>query len=574
MNFKELDAFCRGFSYMVVDEDERPDNWKCRAVFENRSSFAVDLVKLQVRMSGSDEMLFDISDVEDDVLPDCSWESEIKVVEATEQPVFTNELGYTVLPRVTHSTVGNIDLEEQVFQVLEASVDKNYDAEVLRSYREQVVGATMTIANSGSSDINLMRITDDIPGLFSAPDLDALRIHMNGKLLSADQYRAELKEGVSLEDFRRSPDGAGHTLTLTIGTKGPLGLKPGKAIEITYSLTAPDPSPDNTDVAAPAKVEFSAERFGPVCARSSTIDPSIRVAHSRRKFSAGKTVIPAGGSGRFEILIMFENRSDTALKDLLIHDVVPSSFEMMDCIVRGAGRNERSDVEMTSSETDAGLSVQWHVPVIGKDERLEVSYEIKGEGEFDATEMQKFHGATFGDEVEDEPGMAAVAGDDSGDDSTMDPADLMKLKKAELVALAESAGLDTSGTKKDIVERLCATSAGADTDDVADADSSGDADADSDDQSDVEPEADSDDQSDVVEPEADSDDQSDADLEADSDDQSDADASEDVVEDVAGESSEGGETEADDNSDTRDCPACGTSNSASAGTCSTCGFAF
>ncbi|HIC51303.1 MAG TPA: hypothetical protein EYO96_01490, partial [Candidatus Marinimicrobia bacterium] len=201
-------------------------------------------------------------------------------------------------------------------------------------------------------------------------------------------------------------------------------------------------------------------------------------------------------SRNFEILIMFENRSDTALKDLLIHDVVPSSFQMMDCIVRGAGRNERSDVEMTSSDTDAGLSVQWHVPVIGKDERLEVSYEIKGEGEFDAAEMQKFHGATFGDEVEDEPGLAAVAGEDSGDDSTMDPADLMKLKKAELVALAESAGLDTSGTKKDIVERLCATSEGDDTDDVADTA------ADSDDQSDVEPEADSDDQSDV-EPEAD-----------------------------------------------------------------------
>ncbi|PXY75066.1 MAG: hypothetical protein CXX80_05600 [Methanobacteriota archaeon] len=278
-----------------------------------------------------------------------------------------------------------------------------------------------------------------------------------------------------------------------------------------------------------------------ICSRSSAIDPSIRVTHRRKKFKAGKSVMAAGGSGRFEILIMFENRSDTALKDLLIHDVVPSSFEMMDCTVRGAGRKERSDVEMTSSDTDTGLSVQWHVPVIGKDERLEVSYEIKGDGKFDAAEMQKFHGATFGDEVEDEPGLAAVAGEDSGDDSTMDPADLMKLKKAELVALAESAGLDTSGTKKDIVERLCATSEGDDTDDVADTA------ADSDDQSDVEPEADS---------------------------GADADASEDVVEDVAGESSEGGETEADDNSDTRDCPACGTSNSASAGTCITCGFAF
>ena len=69
LNFRELDAFCRGFSYMRVREDERPDNWLCRTTFENRSSFAVDLVKLQVRMKGSEDLLFDIGDVRQDVKP-------------------------------------------------------------------------------------------------------------------------------------------------------------------------------------------------------------------------------------------------------------------------------------------------------------------------------------------------------------------------------------------------------------------------------------------------------------------------------------------------------------------------
>ena len=52
---------------MRVVEDERPDNWICKTIFENRSSFAVDLVKLQVRMKGSNELLFDIHDVDQDV---------------------------------------------------------------------------------------------------------------------------------------------------------------------------------------------------------------------------------------------------------------------------------------------------------------------------------------------------------------------------------------------------------------------------------------------------------------------------------------------------------------------------
>ena len=49
---------------MVVDEDERPDNYRCQAVFENRSSFTVDLTKLTVSQTGVDEHLFEVEDVE------------------------------------------------------------------------------------------------------------------------------------------------------------------------------------------------------------------------------------------------------------------------------------------------------------------------------------------------------------------------------------------------------------------------------------------------------------------------------------------------------------------------------
>ena len=417
VHFSEVDAFCRGFSYMVVDEDERPDNWRCQAVFENRSSFVVDLVKLQVRVSGSEELLFDVADVSEDVAPQGKWESETKEVAANERPDFTNELGYSVIPRVEHMTSGSIELEPQTFTILEAEVTKTYDAATLRSYREQVVNACMSIKNTGSSDINLMRITDDVPGLFTVPTADALTISIDGERMSSEQFRVEVKEGVTLEEFRRSPDGDGCTLQLTVGTRGPIGLKAGSTMDIEYALTAPDPSPANEEVAAPARTEFSAERFGPVCARDAAESPVIKVSHKRRKFSAGKTVIPIGGKGRFEVLIIFENRSDTALQDLVIHDVLPVGFEIKDCVVKGAGNEKRSDVEMKTDSNDDGTSVEWHVPVIAKDEKMEVSYEIKGDGDIDAEAMQKFHGATFGDEVEDDSSLASMPSDDSTDDS-------------------------------------------------------------------------------------------------------------------------------------------------------------
>ena len=399
MAFRELDAFCRGFTYMRVREDERPDNWICQAIFENRSSFAVDLTKLQVSMKGSDDLLFDIHDVDQDVTPNGKWESEERTVMAQSEPDFTYQLSYTVLPKAMQTAEGTMTLEEKKLEVLEADVEKSYSTGSLRSYRSQKVQATMTLVNKGSSTINLMRITDDIPGIFEAPSPEQMTIKIDGKAIDDDQYKAEISEGITIEKEHRSPDGQGHTMMLTVGTRGPIGLKPGKKIEITYPLTAPDPSPGNERVDAPARVEFSAERFGPICTREPSETPSIKVVHNRRNFSAGKQAIPLGGKGRYEVLILFENNGDTALSDLYINDVLPPQFEIKDWELKNAS-GKRDDVTMTSEDGEGGLHIVWHVPKVEKGERLEVSFDIKGSGEVDAEALNRFHGVHFGDEIE------------------------------------------------------------------------------------------------------------------------------------------------------------------------------
>ena len=186
----------------------------------------------------------------------------------------------------------------------------------------------MEITNNGSSPINLMRLTDDIPGVFDAPSVEDVAVKIGNSDLEGEQYKAEVSEGISIEKEMRSPDGAGHTLTMTVGTRGPIGLAPGKTLTITYPLVAPDPSPGNELVAGPARCEFSAERFGPVCSRDVEEVPLLSVRHHRRNFSAGKSVMPMGGKGRYEVLILFENNGDTALQDVCINDILPSNFEI------------------------------------------------------------------------------------------------------------------------------------------------------------------------------------------------------------------------------------------------------
>ena len=402
LSFRELDAFCRGFAYINSVESERPDNWECKTIFENRSSFTVDLVKLQVRMKGEDGLLFDVNDVSEDVLPEGRWESDTVTVESNGKPDFTWDLGYTVLPRATHTTEGKIELQPSTFEVLDASMEKSYSRNVLPSYRRNELSATITIKNEGSSAINRFYLTDDIPGLFEAPAIEDISVKVGNSDLTEDQFKTEISQGVTIEKEMKSPDGPGHTMVMKIGTGKPIGLAPGKSIVITYPLVAPDPSPGNEAIAGPARCEFSAEQYGPPCDREVNEVPIIRVRHNRRNFSAGKSVMPMGGKGRYEVLILFENNGDTALQDVCINDILPSNFDLKDWSVRGAGGNKRDDVTIETTDSELGSTNVWSIPVVDKGERLEVSFEIKGDGEVDAEVLNQFHGVTFGDELDED----------------------------------------------------------------------------------------------------------------------------------------------------------------------------
>nr|AIF08687.1 hypothetical protein [uncultured marine group II/III euryarchaeote KM3_31_G10] len=549
MSITELDAFCRGFSYMDVDEDERPDNWRCQAIFENRSSFAVDLVRLQVKMAGSDDLLFDITDVEKDVLPDGRWESEVEVVPSTEKPNFNQELGFTVIPRVSHSTNGSIELEQHVITVLEAEINKSYSVDVLRSYREAGVDAEITVKNAGSSTINLMRMTDDVPGIFNHPDIEQISCSIDGKDLIRDQFRIEVREGLSLESDRVSPDGPGHTMLLTIGTKGPIGLDPGQTLTVCYPLVAPDPSPENDVVAGPLRCDFSAERYGPVATRMLGEVPIVRVIHKRRKFSTGKEVFPAGGAGRYEVLIMFQNRSDSALEDLILHDIVPEAFEIKGYSIRSDAKGNR-EAEMEKEASEDGTKVTWHLDVIEKDERIEVIYELVGDSgdEYKVSEAQEFHGASFGDEVdEDLPPLPVDEPEEAEDDADSDDD-----------ADSEDAGSDDSGEEDDSED-----DAGDDDGDDDSDDDSGDDDGD-DDSDDDSGDGDGDDS----DSDEDGDDGMDAALQQitgdDSNDDSDAEADE----------SSGDEPAPEDGGEGRTCPICSSANPPGANVCATCSFEF
>ena len=404
--FDRVSGSGRQFSYVNAEEDDRPGVWHCTCVFENKSSFVVSLSGATVRLVGREEPILDVSDIRQDVPPEGKWDSMAKRVESDDQPSFTQEIRFSILPRVSVQSSGTIELKEQQLTVLDAILQKRYDKSRIKSYISSNIETVITLENNGTSEINVLRVLDDVPGIFETPSVDDISIEIEGTELKEEQYRIDVVNGTQLEDKHVSPDGDGHSLRMTIGTSAPLGLQPGKAVVIRYPLTAPDPSPRNQLLVAPIKVDFSSERFGPVATRMVEKPPMISVVHKRRNISTGKEVFPGGKPGQYEIMLMFHNSSDSALDDLALHDIVPGTFTIEESIVRSDNEGER-DATMTKESARDGTQVTWAIGRIMQGERIEVLYTIQGdpEAEYKVSDAQDFHGATFGDEVDEEPNV-------------------------------------------------------------------------------------------------------------------------------------------------------------------------
>jgi len=404
--FDRVSGSGRQFSYVNAEEDDRPGVWHCTCVFENKSSFVVSLSGATVRLVGREDAILDVSDIRQDVPPEGKWDSMVKRVESDDQPSFTQEIRFSILPRVSVQSSGTIELKEQQLTVLDAVLQKRFDKSRIKSYISSNIETVITLENNGTSEINVLRVLDDVPGIFETPSVGDISIEIEGTELKEEQYRIDVVKGTQLEDKHVSPDGDGHTLRMTIGTSAPLGLQPGKAVVIRYPLTAPDPSPRNQLLVAPIKVDFSSERFGPVATRMVERPPMISVVHKRRNISTGKEVFPGGKPGQYEIMLMFHNSSDSALDDLALHDIVPGTFTIEESIARSDKEGER-DASVTKESARDGTQVTWAIGRILQGERIEVLYTIQGdpEAEYKVSDAQDFHGATFGEEVDEEPNV-------------------------------------------------------------------------------------------------------------------------------------------------------------------------
>ena len=113
----------------------------------------------------------------------------------------------------------------------------------------------------------------------------------------------------------------------------------------------------------------------------------------------------------------------------------------------GAGKDKRTDVNLETTAEDNGNLNVWTIPVVEKGERLELSFEIKGDGEVDAEVLNQFHGVTFGDEVEEDvPETSATTEEiaDESEESSDEPGAGFKWREDVLLRIMAANGIDES----------------------------------------------------------------------------------------------------------------------------------
>ncbi|MED6297049.1 MAG: hypothetical protein VX828_01995, partial [Candidatus Thermoplasmatota archaeon] len=101
--------------------------------------------------------------------------------------------------------------------------------------------------------------------------------------------------------------------------------------------------------------------------------------------------------------------ADSALQDVVIHDIIPGAFELLEWKVTSSHQGEIK-CDMSEEGTTDGKKMSWNIGTVGSGERIEVIYEFKGDPEagFKVSDAQEIHGIDVGEEMEDD-GTSAPA---------------------------------------------------------------------------------------------------------------------------------------------------------------------
>ncbi len=382
------DAFVRTRIWIDSDEEEeKPNMWDSSLIIENTSEFPIEL--RQIEISFEDEKIIEEYFEANEIIIESGqkWKSEIWQTESEDLPHFKKVEGYTVKPEIIAKISGDVQVEETELSVAYATGEKSYSETKFASFRNSPVDVTTTVTNKGSVGFEELTIRDHLAEYFAPPEFEevnVIHIKEDGSETELDPDDYELSIEPSGADIDKK-----KYLVCTISQL----IEPNDQIHLKYTsiLTGP-----------PAEMEFETEPM----AHATLVEPAptldipiedtileFNIVHVRRRYTAFKDVTPMEEEGMYQVMLYYKNRSNTKLEDVSIKDLIPSGFELMDVEVN-IPETEEEEVTIESEVIDTideGEIREWVIPTIEEEQEVEITYTVKGEGEYKGKDLLISH---------------------------------------------------------------------------------------------------------------------------------------------------------------------------------------
>jgi len=390
LSIDQFEAYTNNKHFVdLIEREKEPNMWDCELIFENPSEFDIELYGVDVHEKENPDMSFITIDEDNPPIlpPGAQWKSPMWEYESEEYPSFQREINFRVAHEFLADVSGEISLAEE--QLVLASIVGELDYELpeeiveefgeytVPSYHDVDITAVHTLTNDGSAPLNQIKFTQrgfsDYPG-FNPPDPDdpddfeQIELTVDGKAIELDRENIYVDNDsveVSLEDLRE-----------TTGM-----IEPESDVVLKYPIHAIQPK---EELDFESQVIFNANTY-PVGEELEYIPeeeetPVISVVHIRRKYRLGKEIVPIGGEGEYQIILFLENlgkKKENTLKNFTIIDKVPDSFEYS---------NFSMEPEITDEFGEDTL--KWEIESLDPEDKVEITYEITGEGEYEAKKAQ------------------------------------------------------------------------------------------------------------------------------------------------------------------------------------------
>jgi uncharacterized repeat protein (TIGR01451 family) len=158
-------------------------------------------------------------------------------------------------------------------------------------------------------------------------------------------------------------------------------LRKGERLVLKYTTIVHRPEPEEK-ITAPAEVDARTTLPGPVISgKDSAGAPVLETMQVLRRFSVGKSIEQGDSEGQYHIELLYRNRGNNPITNLILRDIVPENFE-----------GKEYSISPHQEPTPEGITIlEWVMDKVQPGQSIVISYSIKGEGEYHPRDAQIFY---------------------------------------------------------------------------------------------------------------------------------------------------------------------------------------